>query len=408
MLVIYELGIHLMILVIRFVALFHKKEERLIRGQKENFKRLEDLLDKEGGYIWFHASSLGEFEQGRPVIEAIKREDPTRKILLTFFSPSGFEVRKDYPGADVVAYLPFDLIGNVNHFLNLVKPVKAVFIKYEFWGNYLLQLHKRRIPTYIISAIFREKQIFFRPYGHWFRKLLKCYACLFVQDQQSADRLAAIGIKRVVVCGDTRVDRVIEIMQSKRSFPIIESFIQGKDGVKPKVLVVGSSWPKDENIIIPYFNNRPDLKIIIAPHEIDGFHLDSIMNKLKRPGLRYSQATIENASSADCLIIDCFGLLSSLYQYGDIAYIGGGFGAGIHNTLEAAVYGIPVIFGPNNKKFREARGLLSEKGAMEIRSEADFTIAMESSDWKSAGKAAEEYIWKSQGAAKMVTETLLK
>ena len=288
---------------------------------------------------------------------------PDYRILLTFFSPSGYEVRKNYRGADIVCYLPFDKPRNVKKFLDLVNPCMAFFIKYEFWKNYLDELHKRRIPVYSVSSIFRRGQIFFKWYGGTYRNVLRNFDHLFVQNERSKRYLAKIGINRVTVVGDTRFDRVLQIREEAKDLPLVELFKNNT-----MTFVAGSSWQPDEDLFIEYFNQHPEVKLIIAPHVIDENHLVEIIRKLKRPYVRYTRADEKNVRKADCLIIDCFGLLSSIYRYGEIAYIGGGFGVGIHNTLEAAVYGIPVIFGPKYQKFQEAIRLLEAKGGFSIKS----------------------------------------
>ena len=327
----YNLGIRSYRLLVKIAALRNPKARKLAEGQKSIFPYLDKEVTKEGEYIWIHASSLGEFEQGRPLIEELKKQYPDKKIALTFFSPSGYEVRKNYPLADLVCYLPFDLPRNVCRFLDLLRPSIAIFIKYEFWGNYLRELRRRQIPTYIISAIFRPDQIFFRPYGEIFRRMLRTYAHLYVQNETSRELLAGIGIHNVSVVGDTRFDRVVDIRRQAKKLPIAEAFSAGR-----QVLIAGSSWPKDEDIFIDYFNRHPELRLIIAPHEIHESHITEILGKLKRPAVRYTQTNEAEAATADCLIVDCFGLLSSIYQYGQMAYIGGGFGVGIHNVPEAA------------------------------------------------------------------------
>ena len=336
-------------------------------GQWKTNSILREKIDRNAKYIWFHASSLGEFEQGRPMIEKIKAEHPEYKVLLTFFSSSGYEVRKNYKGADVICYLPFDTPFRVKKFLNLANPAIAIFIKYEFWGNYLRELRKRGIPVYIISAIFRPDQLFFQWFGKPYRKMLSYFNHLFVQDERSMKLLNEFGITNVTVTGDTRFDRVLDVRKQARELPFIERFLESKEGKRPIVMVAGSSWPQDEAIFIPYFHEHPEMKLIIAPHEIHREHLLSIEAMLKRPSVRLSEAHEDDLADKDCLIIDSFGLLSSIYRYGQIAYIGGGFGVGIHNTLEAAVYGIPVIFGPKYQKFMEAVQLLEAKGAYSIK-----------------------------------------
>lgn len=401
----YQLGFLLYVYLFRFVALFHKKARKMVVGHRNSWRILRDGIDQSKPWLWFHAASLGEFEQGRPIMERIRNEHPEYNILLTFFSPSGYEVRKNYAGADLICYLPFDTILNVRRFLNLVKPQKVFFIKYEFWPNYLTALKNRQIPTYLISGIFRQDQLFFKNYAPFYRRMLNTFTHLFVQNQVSVDLLASIGLTDVVsISGDTRFDRVLEIRQAAKDLPIADQFAKSASG---NVLIAGSSWPKDEALFIPYFNGHPELKLIIAPHEIHEDHLLSIEAQLKRPFLRYSQMTPENASSFDCLIIDCFGLLSSIYRYGTIAYIGGGFGTGIHNTLEAAVYGIPVIFGPKFAKFHEAKELLACGGAFTIDSETTFIEWMDvlntDTDFcRKAGKIAGEMVLNGTGGTNKV------
>lgn len=347
-------------------------------GQAQTAAILREKIDRQAKYIWFHASSLGEFEQGRPMIEQIRKVHPEYKILLTFFSPSGYEVRKNYAGADVVCYLPFDTPGRVEQFLDLANPAMAIFIKYEFWGNYLHALQQRGIPVYIISAIFRREQLFFQWFGKPYRKMLDCFNHLFVQDERSKALLEEYGIRNVTVAGDTRFDRVIDVYHQAKQIPVVERFVKGSDGQQPPfVFVAGSSWPEDEAIFIPYFERHPEMKLIIAPHEIHEGHLKSIEARLHRPTIRLSQATEQNVADKDCLIVDSFGLLSSLYRYGQIAYIGGGFGAGIHNTLEAAVYGMPVLFGPRFQKFKEAKDLIAVGGAFTFDNAPAFASRMD-------------------------------
>ncbi len=406
----YTFAIALYALVVRLIAPFHAKAGKMIQGQKETFSTLRQSIDPQERYVWFHAASLGEFEQGRPMIEKIRKEHPELKILLTFFSPSGYEVRKEYEGADIVCYLPFDLPKNVHRFLELVNPAMAIFIKYEFWMNFLLALHKKQIPTYIISAIFRPSQLFFRPYGKLYRPVLRCYNWIFVQDQSSLALLHQHNIHNVSVSGDTRFDRVFEIYQNRKELSLVERFIHHNNTF---TLVAGSTWPKDEDILIDYFNRHPELKLIIAPHEIDKEHQKGIINKLKRPHIRYSKANETNIIQADCLILDCYGLLSSIYRYGQAAYIGGGFGAGIHNVLEAAVYGIPVIFGPNYQKFREARDLIASEGGFTISDPTSFDHLLDHfqtspQKLEQAGKMAGKYVSDNTGATRIIYKKINK
>lgn len=363
---IYDLGVHL-------AAPFSRKPRKMMKGHWVVYELLRQQVEEGVRYIWFHAASLGEFEQGRPLIESIREKYPDYKILLTFFSPSGYEVRKHYRGADIVCYLPFDKPRNVKKFLDIVHPCMAFFIKYEFWKNYLGELHKRRIPVYSVSSIFRREQIFFKWYGGTYRNVLTYFDHLFVQNETSKRYLSKIGITRVTVVGDTRFDRVLQIREEAKELPLVEKF----KGNNSFTFVAGSSWGPDEDLFLEYFNTHPEMKLIIAPHVIDENHLVEIISKLKRPYVRYTRADEKNVLKADCLIIDCFGLLSSIYRYGEIAYVGGGFGVGIHNTLEAAVYGIPVIFGPKYQKFLEAIQLLEAKGAYSVKDYEELSTLLE-------------------------------
>ncbi len=403
---IYNLFIYLYVSAVRMAALFSEKVSKMVAGQKKTFSVLEQHIDPKAKYIWFHAASLGEFEQGRPLIEEIRRRFPEYKILQTFFSPSGYEVRKDYKGADVVCYLPLDTPGNARRFVEKAHPCMAFFIKYEFWKNYLTELHERQIPVYSVSSIFRPEQIFFKWYGGGYREVLKCFTHLFVQNQESVDLLKTIGVTETSITGDTRFDRVLDICSQAKVLSLVERFKGDR-----LTMVAGSSWAPDEDIFIPYFNAHPEMKLVIAPHVIDESHLKEIAGKVKGKVVRYSQATEENVAEADCLIIDCFGLLSSIYRYGEIAYIGGGFGVSIHNTLEAAVYGIPVIFGPNNKKFMEAQGLKQCKGGFEIQGASDFNELMDRfredrQFLQLSGENAGNYVKKNAGALEKILETI--
>lgn len=407
----YHLAIHLYALVVRIISPFHKKARKMIVGHKQTYRILREKIDPNAEYIWFHAASLGEFEQGRPIIEEIKKEHPHYKILLTFFSPSGYEVRKDYPLADIVCYMPFDKKRNVKKFLKLVQPKKVIFIKYEFWYNFVNRLHKQGIPVYMVSAIFRPTQIFFRWYGWMMRKLLRYYECICVQDENSKKLLESINVTNTKVCGDTRFDRVLDIKEQSEPLKVIDAFAKKATDEKETIFVAGSTWPKDEDVIIPYFNITTDVKLIIAPHEIDEAHLKYIESNLERPHIRYSQAIPEVMSEYDCLIIDSFGLLSSIYRYGSVAYIGGGFGVGIHNILEAAVYDIPVIFGPNFKKFREAHQMIEQGGGYSIADYQAFRGLMDEflqyeTTLKAAGKHAGSYVRANGGVVNKILEVL--
>ncbi len=398
----YSFALYLYALAVILVSPFHKKARLMVKGQWNTFRILRKQIRRGERYVWFHAASLGEFEQGRPLMERLRREHPGYKILLTFFSPSGYEVRKHYEGADVVCYLPFDTPGNVRSFLRLARPCMAFFIKYEFWNNYLHACRRRGIPVYSVSSIFRENQVFFRWYGRSYSGVLRCVTHFFVQNEASRELLARKGITNVTVVGDTRFDRVLDIRRQAKELPLVEAFKQGRT-----VQVAGSSWQPDEDLIIPYFNAHPQLKLVLAPHVVSEEHLAEIEGKLERPFVRYTQARPEEVPAADCLIVDCYGLLSSIYRYGEVAYVGGGFGVGIHNVPEAAVYGIPVLVGPNNGKFREAQDLLRAGGCLEVTDAATYGAAMDRllSDkafLSERGRIAGEYIARNAGAADAV------
>ncbi len=404
----YQLFIYLYELGVFIASLFDEKVRKMWRGEHEAFSILEEKVDPTARYIWFHAASLGEFEQGRPIMERLRREHPELRILLTFFSPSGYEVRKNYAGADIICYLPLDTIGNARRFLRIVRPEVAFFIKYEFWYNYLHILHHRGVPTYSVSSIFRPGQIFFKWYGHGYKRVLRCINHYFVQNEESKRLLEHIGISCVTVVGDTRFDRVLQIATASKQLPLVEAFV-GKDA--PQVFVAGSSWPPDEEIFIQYFNLHPTAKLIIAPHVIGEDHLSQILSQLDGKAVRYTQATEDAVADARVLIIDCFGLLSSIYHYGTVSCVGGGFGVGIHNVLEAAVWGIPVIFGPNNKRFQEAQGLIACGGGFEISSYEDFAELMDrfasDADYlKSCGEKAGEYVQGLAGATDKILECI--
>lgn len=395
---------------------FNEKVKKMWIGERAAFGVLQKQVEPNAKYVWFHAASLGEFEQGRPLIEKIKKEYPNYKILLTFFSPSGYEVRKNYEQADIVTYLPIDTVANAQRFLRIVRPVMAFFIKYEFWYNYLHILRHRNIPVYSVSSIFRPNQIFFRPYGRQYAAVLKCFSHFFVQNDLSKSLLAKIGINNVTVVGDTRFDRVLQIKDNSKKLPLVDKFIGNQDvklanGVTNslhRVFVAGSSWLPDEEIFIKYFNEHNDWKLIIAPHIIADTHLRQILQLLKgKKVVLYTEATETNVVDADVLVINCFGLLSSIYHYGDVAYVGGGFGAGIHNVLEAAVWGIPVVFGPNNKRFAEAQGLLASGGGFEIDNYEKFALIMDRfySDkafLQNSGNAAGSFVKQLSGATNKV------
>ena len=402
--IIYSLGIYLYGIAIFIASFFSEKARLLLIGQHNAFKLLKEKVDPNAHYVWFHAASLGEFEQGRPVMEQLKKEQPETKILLTFFSPSGYEIRKNYAGADIVSYLPLDIPGNAWCFVNLVKPSKAIFIKYEFWPNYLRALKAADVPVYSISAIFRPDQVFFKGYGKWYKSLLETFTHVFVQDKASLELLATNGINKVSVAGDTRFDRVADLAKQAKVIPLIEAFIKGTE----KIIVAGSSWPKDEELLVRYLKEHAGVKLILVPHEIHETHISGIARLLSTDFVRYTQATEVNVQQVNCLIVDTIGLLSSIYRYANVAYIGGGFGIGIHNTLEAAVWNVPVVFGPNYEKFREARELIALGGAFSINDYETLEIQLDNllADNK-AGQIAGEYVKINTGATGLIIEKLI-
>lgn len=448
----YNIAIYIYLIGVAIGSLFNKKIKKMWRGEREAVDLLKEKVDPTAKYVWFHAASLGEFEQGRPLIEQLRATHPEYKILLTFFSPSGYEVRKNYEGADIVCYLPLDTIRNARRFLRAVHPVMAFFIKYEFWYNYLHILRHRGVPVYSVSSIFRPGQVFFKWYGRNYAKVLHCITHFFVQNEVSLQLLKGIGIDEATVVGDTRFDRVLQIKEQAKELPIVEAFkgingkgeacndelsedackrVLSKDACKGnlsedackgdlsengckgcKVFVAGSSWQPDEDIFIRFFNGHPDWKLIIAPHVIGEDHLAYILDKLQMKAVRYTQATEQSAAEARCLIIDCFGLLSTIYRYGEIAYVGGGFGVGIHNVPEAAVWGVPVLFGPNNKRFQEAQDLLACKGSFEVTDYDSFNtiISRLISDDKfrhQCGEASANYVKSRSGATDIIMKSVV-
>ena len=341
------------------------------------------------------------------MIEKMRAEHPEYRVVLTFFSPSGYIPAKNYQQADVVCYLPFDTRRNVKRFLDMVNPKMAFFIKYEFWLNYLLELKKRAIPAYSVSSIFRKEQAFFRSWGGRYRLALHCFSHLFVQNTESKALLKSVGVENVAVVGDTRFDRVAKILEQARQLPLVDAFVEGER----KVFVVGSSWGYDEAVYMPYFNAHKEWKLIVATHEVNDARVASIISQYEGVCVRYSTATMDEVRQADCLIVDCYGLLSSIYRYGAMAFVGGGFGAGIHNVLEAAVYGIPVFFGPNNRKFQEAQQLKACGGGLEIIATCDFSERMDAfvadgTLLEKAGKAAGNLVLANAGATARIFEHL--
>lgn len=404
MTVLYNLGIRIFYLLLIIASCFNTKARNWLHGRKGLMKNLTGKLSGKDPVIWFHASSLGEFEQGRPLMEALKKTMPEYKILLTFFSPSGYMVQKNYEGADFVFYLPLDTKGNARKFLEIVNPEITFFIKYDYWYHFLHQLKKRKGRVYLISAIFRPQQLFFKSYGAWYRNLLQYFDLIFVQDTRSVELLATISVTNVKLSGDTRFDRVAQIASESKRIETAERFTSGKF-----TYVCGSTWEKDEDIIAKYINQTsPGSKFIIAPHEISESHIETLQRKIEKKTIRFSKAG-EKPEEADVLLIDNIGMLAAIYKYGKVAYIGGGFGTGIHNILEAAVYGMPVIFGPNYKRFNEAVELIKDGGAFSITSFNECKqifdeLYSKKSDYQGASEATRGFVTRNLGA----TATILK
>ena len=393
--------------ILRLAALFgHRKAKKLVKGQGRAIAELKAWRAANAGLpvLWIHVSSVGEFEQARPIIERLRQELPFRKILLTFFSPSGYELRKNYNLVDKVLYLPFATSRNAKKWLEVLAPEMAVFVKYEFWPAYLKALKKREIPTYLVSAIFRPKQLFFLPWGKGYLRLLYAFKHIFVQDKASEILLRKHGVEWVSVAGDTRFDRVLEVQNSAKELPILEHFV----GESQHVIVAGSTWPEEEQMLAQYIAEHEDVRLVLAPHEIHEDHLHHIFQFFEGRYVRYTEATPINVQKCRVLVVDTIGLLSSIYRYGQVAYIGGGFGAGIHNTLEAAVYGIPVVFGPKWQKFREARGLLDAGAAFSVNNYNQFSAALDEAFVRKEemGDAAAEYVAKESGASKIIYDAL--
>ncbi|MBQ3657352.1 MAG: 3-deoxy-D-manno-octulosonic acid transferase [Bacteroidales bacterium] len=401
----YTLGIKLYNSGAKMIAPFNEKAKLYSKGRENLFENLSQKVKPTDKNVWFHVSSLGEFEQGRPVMEKFKEQNPDYKIILTFFSPSGYEVRKNYKGADYVGYIPADTPKNAKKFLDIVNPKAVFFVKYDFWYNFLNEVHSRNIPLYIFSTIFRESQVFFKWYGGKYKKVLGFFTHLFVQDENSVKLLAKNGITNVTIAGDTRFDRVCQITQNAENIPLVDKFVENS-----RVIVAGSSWPPDEDMIfaaLENLKNKHDIKLIIAPHEIHEGHLSSIEKSLNFKHIRFSKADETSIQEYEVLIIDNFGMLSRLYKYAEIAYVGGGFGAGIHNILEAVSYGIPVVFGTNYKRFKEAVDLVSLGSAATIRNKEELSSVLDRylSDkalLERAGKISEGYVKKNLGAADII------
>lgn len=405
----YLLGMWAYGICVRIAQLFNEKAKLLCKGRKETWEKLKNF-DSTGGCVWVHAASLGEFEQGRPLIEAIKAKHPEQKIVLSFYSPSGYEVRKNYNMADLVCYLPADGPGNAKKFISAINPTAVYFVKYEFWHFFLKEVWRRKLPLYGVSMIFRKQQPFFSTWGDWFREMLTFFTHIYVQDKVSGDLLDSINVKAYSVVGDTRFDRVRQIADNAKDVASVKAFVEGAQNV----IVAGSTWPPDEEILFDYIN-RPDtnVKLVIAPHEIDKARVDSLCSKLKVPYARFTDEAQDDLAQKKVFVVNTIGVLSSIYRYGNVTYVGGGFGVGIHNTLEPAIYGLPVIFGPNHKRFKEAVDLIECGGGFTISSKEDFNKVIgkfysDDAALKAAGKAAGDYCQSMLGATKVILEDTVK
>ncbi len=400
----YHIIMYVLEFLLKTIAFFSKGKIRLgVEGRKNTLQIINAKRDFSKKLIWFHAASLGEFEQGRPLLEKMKSQYADYQILLTFFSPSGYEIRKNYAHADIIVYLPIDTKQNAVSFLEATKPSMVFFIKYEFWYYFLKTATDKKIPTYYIAAIFRPEQFFFAWYGKFMQPVLQAINHYFVQNETSQKQLETIGVFQVSTVGDTRIDRVLSLAEETQKFPIIEDFCQQKN-----TMIIGSSWQQDEAILLPFINENPDWKFIIAPHEINENNLQNIENQAIVKIIRYSK--YEKNNDLNVLLIDNIGMLNALYRYGKIAYIGGGFGAGIHNTLEPMAYNIPVIFGPKYQKFQEANAMVSvtSQGAFCIKNKGDldrvFLFLKDGKNYNAASETVSEYMKKNKGATdKIIT-----
>lgn len=412
---IYDMTLKAYFGVIRLIASRHRKAGLMTSGRKGLLDKLRAQRKPGDRYIWIHASSLGEFEQGRPLIEKLKEKHPEYKICLTFFSPSGYEVRKDYPLADIVTYIPYDTSSDLRPFIDILSPEKAIFIKYEIWLNTLFYLKEKGIPTYLISAIFRPTQIFFKSYGRIFRDALCCYSWIFVQNEDSFKLLKSIGVDGLSIAGDTRTDRVWDIKNNAKDDAFVEAFVGEAHAQGQKVMMVGSSWEEDERVYLPALIHDDRWRVIIVPHEITEKHIKSIRDTVPNSiniALHTESPTVEALKETRVLIVDRMGLLSSLYKYTDMAYIGGGFGRGIHNTLEAAVYDCPILFGPNHHKFMEAKALLACGAAFSVNSTEDviayLNLLFDENARQSIGAKAGAYIRSNLGSTDIIIKGIFK
>jgi len=392
--ILYTISILFYVIAIRIASLFNAKAKLWIKGRKAIFQKLAEVTKDNKNIVWFHCASLGEFEQGKPIIEGYKIKHPTHKILLTFFSPSGYEIRKKYDGVDWAFYLPADTKKNAKQFISILNPIKVIFIKYEFWFNYMAELNKKNIPFYSASSIFSSEQYFFK--YEWAGKQLNNVSHFFVQDKNSKELLQNIGFTNCTVAGDTRFDSVIANTQNSVSIPLIEEFTKNKT-----TIICGSTWPQDEALLAKYIKGNPNYNYIIAPHEI----LQISLLQKQTNALLFSKADNTNINNCNVLIIDSIGILSNIYKYGDLAYIGGGFGSGIHNILEAATFGLPLVFGPNYQKFKEANELIELGGAKSISnfSELEITILSSINFNKSIAK---NYIKSNAGATEIIISNI--
>ena len=392
--ILYTISIQLYVIAIRIASLFNSKAKLWIKGRKAIFRKLSEATKEDQDIVWFHCASLGEFEQGKPIIEGYKKKHPAHKILLTFFSPSGYEIRKNYDGGDWVFYLPSDTKKNAKQFISIVNPIKVIFIKYEFWFNYMIELNKKNIPFYSASSIFRKEQSFFK--YDWFAKQLNTVSRFFVQDQNSKELLKNIGFSNCTVAGDTRFDSVITNTQNAINIPLIEKFSENKT-----TIICGSTWPNDEALLAKYIKENPNYNYIIAPHEMQ--YITVLKNQTN--ALLFSTANNTNIKSSNVLIIDSIGILSNIYKYGNLAYIGGGFGAGIHNILEAVAFGLPVVFGPNYQKFKEANELIELEGAKSISNYSELeTSILSFIDFDSS--ISKNYIKNNAGATEIIINSI--
>ncbi|WP_181899511.1 3-deoxy-D-manno-octulosonic acid transferase [Flagellimonas nanhaiensis] len=404
---IYSLLISVSWLALNIIAAFNPKIRLFVLGRKKSFSQLESNISGYDKVVWMHVASLGEFEQGLPVLESIRTNYPDYKIVLTFFSPSGFEVKKNTQAADLVVYLPMDTITNARKFMDIVHPSLAIFVKYEIWPNYLSELNKRKVPTLLVSAIFSKRQIFFKPFGGFMRNALKSFAHFFVQDETSKKLLNSISFENVTVSGDTRFDRVSKILEQNNELSFMNNF-KGES----MCLVSGSTWPEDEKILIDYINSvKSSVKFVIAPHEIKPTHVDNIIDALDKKTVCYSKMGDSNLEDFEVLVIDTIGLLTKVYSYADIAYVGGGFATGLHNTLEPAVYGIPVIIGPNYKGFKEAEDLVEKEGILSISGSEEFNTLMDKfitaeTEREKTGKINSDYVQSNRGATTLILQQI--